>query len=133
MITCARKGILALIAAVMLVACAMIASAAMPGKAYADTVASGQSGSCTWTLDSEGALTVAPASGAEGMLGTWENIGNAPWAGVAGQIRSVSFEGTVNAQTCLYLFYGCANLANATEILYLSLQYIVHAMLERFR
>ncbi len=74
----------------------------------ADIVKSGECGTCSWTLDSEGAMVVSPTDGKSGVLDSddW------PWKGDnANVVTSVSFEPGVNAGTTMYrMFSLCGKL-----------------------
>lgn len=82
----------------------------IPG-AQADDIASGISGTCYWRIDSAGHMTIGPLDGLEGTLDTWANANQRPWHQKKSSIESVSFEGTVHAQTCLAMFYNCYYLS----------------------
>ena len=72
-------------------------------------IASGTSGSCTWSIDSAGTLVIKPTKGSVGTLGDWSK---GPWSGSAGKIKSVRFEGTVRAKTCKDMFSECSSLVS---------------------
>ena len=80
-----------------------------PNYCYA-AIASGTSGTCTWTISDSGTLTVKPTSGDEGTLGKWDNLNNAPWREHRESIKKVVFKGKVNALTCAGLFNECRNI-----------------------
>ena len=76
-----------------------------------DDIASGTSGTCTWTIDATGKLTVAPTSGDTGTLAMWNNtIYSSPWYSQRTKITSATFEGTIVARTCYGMFYGCSEM-----------------------
>ena len=75
-----------------ILAAALVFALSMSSDAWADDIASGESGTCTWTIDSFGKLTVRPASGDTGELGTWGGLVAPPWGGYRNQITSASFE-----------------------------------------
>ena len=83
-----------------------------------DDIASGESGTCTWRIDSNGALVVSPSNGSFGELETsWsynygEGVYRTPWHMYRAEITSVSFEGTVKAQYCTGLFMNCTKLVS---------------------
>lgn len=65
-------------------------------------IATGTSGTCTWTLADDGTLTVT-----SGTLAAWDT--QAPWANYAAQVRTVSIPaeaGTVSATTLHAMFQG---------------------------
>ena len=69
--------------------------------ADAATIASGTSGTCTWTIDSDYTLTVSA-----GTMKDWEDY-YPPWVQYASEIRSVKTTGKVVLLSGSYLFYGC--------------------------
>lgn len=83
--------------------------------AQATQVATGTSGTTTWTLDSNGNLVVKPTSGNEGTMANLANNNtSAPWYEYREQIKTVKFTGTIHSGTrCRGLFNGCTNLTNA--------------------
>ena len=83
----------------------------IPG-AQDDDIASGISGTCYWRIDAQGHMTIGPTDGSEGTLGTWANSSQRPWYSYTSKIKSVSFSGTVHAQTCLAMFYHCYHLSS---------------------
>lgn len=89
--------------------------AALPAYAEGEPeiVASGTVGTTlTWTLDSEGVLTVS-GTGAIPNYKDWKNSHNAPWASFRSNILSLVIEDGVN---CIgnYSFSYCRNLTNVT-------------------
>ena len=76
----------------------------------ASIVEQGECGSCTWTIDSNGLLTIEPTSGTEGTLEDW-GWGDSPFT--EKNITSVNIVGTVHAKTCSNMFARCSNLASA--------------------
>jgi len=86
--------------------CALLTGAALA----ADTVASGTCGSnLTWTLDSDGVLTI---SGSGDMAGYSED--SLPlWSDCVNKITSVEIRSGVTS-IGKYAFYGCANLESIT-------------------
>ena len=80
-----------------------------PGPAVS---ASGESGSCTWTLYLDGSFVVAPTAGASGELGEWSGDTGAPWSQHASDIEQAAFRGEVRAATCHDMFKGCSNLSS---------------------
>ena len=71
------------------------------------TIASGTSGTCTWTISDDGTLTVQPKSGTEGTLEKWLEEKTVPWRNHRASIKKVVFKGKVNALTCLCMFDEC--------------------------
>lgn len=70
---------------------------------------SGESGSCSWTLDAEGTLTISPKDPqTEGNLGDWSDV--APWHSYAASIQKVMVTGRVKPTTCKGMFEGCSLL-----------------------
>ena len=93
----------------------------------ASTVASGTSGGCTWTLDSDGTLTISPTDGESGELaactGSFEMEDDtiqgiesctAPWYSYRTSIEKVSISSGVTAKSGAWLFAGCSNLTTFT-------------------
>lgn len=75
-----------------------------------DDLGSGISGTCYWRIDKSGNMTIGPLDGSEGTLDNWTKAPQRPWHKYMNSITSVSFKGTVHAQTCLAMFYHCYNL-----------------------
>ena len=75
--------------------------------AQPDDRASGISGTCYWRIDAQGHMEIGPLGGTDGTLDAWANAAQRPWHAYINSIRSVSFRGTVHAQTCLAMFYHC--------------------------
>ena len=58
--------------------------------------AEGTSGTCTWTIDANGKLTIKPTSGTEGTLASMEtDVNNTPWKDYSEDIKTIAFEGKV--------------------------------------
>ena len=84
------------------------------------TVGSGNS-QCTWVIDDNGVLTIAPSKG-NGTISGWDNSGtvsdtdndsqNAPWHDYCTQIKSVKFAKNVTAAVCRRMFADCENLVS---------------------
>lgn len=78
----------------------------------ASVVDSGTCGSCTWTLDSDGLLTISSgtlASNDTNSSDFW------PWKECATQVQSVQLDGTVRSGDSLsFMFCGCENMTNAS-------------------
>ena len=81
-----------------------------PPELQPDDLAGGSCGTCYWRIDSQGELLIWPADGSEGSLSAWTNAAQRPWHPYLDSIISVSFRGTVHAQTCLAMFYHCYHL-----------------------
>lgn len=80
----------------------------------AGEIASGTSGTCKWVIDKNGFLTVSPKSGSSGTLGIWTSyLTGAPWASYSTKIKAVHFVGTIEAESCQGMFYGCDSLVFA--------------------
>jgi len=95
------------------------------------TIASGTSGTCTWSISDAGALTVAPTNGSSGYLlrGFISMYGSdLPWRNYREQITSAAFSGTIRIYTkglsssatetgdASNLFNACSELANVSGI-----------------
>lgn len=103
--TVTKRIVSAVIALILAVAFIPVFAA----PAQAADVASGTSGGCTWTIDSEGTLTVRPTSGKGGTLADLD--GSAPWKAHAESIISARIMPGVSGGTSLDgLFAGCSKL-----------------------
>ena len=92
-----------------------------------------QCGTCEWTIDSSDTLIIRPSDGTDGTLGEleyeirdlvsdddWDGVSEqvlyhyyyTPWQPEGSRIRCVRVEGTVRANTCKGLFYGCSSLTS---------------------
>lgn len=80
-----------------------------PSNCFAD-IASGVSGTCTWSISDDGTLTVQPKSGSEGTLGSWEKQTETPWHEYCQNIKNAVFKGKVLAKTCCGLLFSCNNM-----------------------
>lgn len=59
-------------------------------------IASGTSGTCTWTISDEGTLTVRPTSGTSGyFVRNWWELGRPPWSAYYSRIKNVTLEGNI--------------------------------------
>ena len=72
-------------------------------------VASSKCGTCIWTIDEQGTLTIAPQEGAEGTLERWNTP---PWYRYRGRVASVRIEGLIHVLNCRFFFDGCKKLTN---------------------
>ena len=82
-------------------------------KAAEDDIASGTTGTCTWVIDKDGALTVYPINGEEGQMES-STSGSGPWYNYRDKIKKVVFEpGVKTGAGCYKLFY---YLTECTEI-----------------
>ncbi|MBR3158788.1 MAG: BspA family leucine-rich repeat surface protein [Atopobiaceae bacterium] len=88
-------------------------------KSQDATVASGEWGTCTWSIDGDGMLRVRPTNGVSGQLaesrGDWGEDSESyyPWYQYRGSIRSVTFdEGAQLPQDSSFLFYECSELSS---------------------
>ena len=79
---------------------------ASPNDVYADTIASGTCGTCDWTIDEDGVLTISA-----GQLADWGE--NPPWQQSPVSIKSVKTTGIVVLATGHRMFAGMSYL---TEI-----------------
>ena len=94
----------------MLSANAARASGAEVYSAISVTPGWRQSGTCEWTVDDNGLLTVRPLPGLKrGELENWGNKG-APWCSERTSIKSVVFDSGVSVWTCCGMFSGCSAL-----------------------
>ena len=78
-----------------------------------DVLAEGTCGDCTWSIGREdGQLVIAPTEGDSGSLAKWTRT--APWSEYAANIKSVVFNGNVQATgTFPGFFKGCSALESA--------------------
>ena len=79
-----------------------LAIAMMPLTGHVDTVsaadiASGESGTCEWVIDEYGNFTVSPINGDRGELG---QSASQNWYKYSSRVKTVSFEGHINAKDC---------------------------------
>ena len=83
----------------------------LPMSAFAaDVVSSGKSGSnLTWTLDSEGTLTISGT----GAMTDYINDSKAPWFNSRSSIKSAIIESGVTTIGD-YAFFGCSSLTSVT-------------------
>lgn len=76
----------------------------------------GTSGSCTWTLDTDGALVIAPTNGTSGTLGEFSYPGEstqAPWLEHRTSIRSVVIKSGVKAGSNVSgMFANCSYISS---------------------
>ncbi len=77
-------------------------------------IASGELGTCTWTIDSNGCLTIAPADGVSGEFEmTRPSYNSWPWYNNRVSICSVKVESGVSASGSLdYMFYALTYLTS---------------------
>ena len=78
-------------------------------------IASGTYGTCSWTIDADGVLTIRPTDGVEGTLASNTNFtAKMPWYNYRGSIVKVYVEPGVKSNTgCAVMF---ANLPVCKEI-----------------
>lgn len=89
-------------AAMAIVAAAAVAFA---GRGASAAVASGTAGTCAWTIDDAGTLTVSPRNGTSGRLDSYTS-GNGPWYAYRNSIKKVVVEpGVATGAGCQRLFY----------------------------
>lgn len=80
-------------------------------------VASGTSGTCSWVIDANGKLTVAPLEGDSGILDepacdtTDVFLYFFPWYDYREHVKSAEFKSAVTAKSCRGLFRDCAQLS----------------------
>ena len=82
-------------------------------QAAAETGPWGEVGTCLWSIDGDGLLTIKPKDeGAGGEIGTdWRYGSGTPWDDRRSEIKSVKFLGKIKAANSIQnLFNGCANL-----------------------
>lgn len=80
-------------------------------------IASGECGGCKWVIDDKGNLVISPITGNTGTLAMWgeswgTQYGDLPWYNYSEKVRTVSFKGTVVAETCQQMFSGHRNLVS---------------------
>ena len=101
------------------------AGTGMDITAYADDTIlySGTSGTCTWQINTDGVLTLAPADGISGTLDTYyygDTLAEstyAPWEDYASEITKLVIEEGVAADTALdNAFANCSNLSAIEDI-----------------
>ncbi len=102
------KQIIVILVMTMLILASMVSRVS---RVKAVTPQTDTSGTCTWTIDANGNLTIAPTSGNEGTLANITGSGNNPFRNIRSDIKTVKFSGTVHAGTQLNtLFMDCVNL-----------------------
>lgn len=88
-----------------------------PQSAWAadDDIASGDCGTCVWTIDANGKLTIAPEDGKSGRLPEfYYSTDNIPWYPHRADIKAVTVSSGVRAgEYCIGLFRGCSKLIAA--------------------
>ena len=88
----------------ILLALIMIVSAVPAASYAADTdIASGTCGTCSWTIDSKGVLTIGA-----GSMTDWEDT--PPWYNYSPDITAVKTTGSVKLATARNMFYDCYKL-----------------------
>ena len=108
-----------------------LAIAMMPLAGHVDTVlaaniASGESGTCEWVIDGDGNFTVSPIEGERGEL---EKGASQNWYKYSSRVKTVSFEGHINAKDCR----GLCSFPNAEVIDLTNLTTVgANTMLEMF-
>lgn len=107
----AKLAVAALSAGVL----ALALSTASAGMAEAATVtAEGEFGTCAWTLDSDGTLTIGPEEGETTGKLKEKNTNTAdssPWYDYRTSVEKCVFEEGVDGGTSIaYMFYGCTNM-----------------------
>ena len=97
-----RKGVIIFIVLILvLVSCVVLQNKETMTTAIrktffkATTVATGTTGTCNWTLDSDGLLLIEPASGTSGTMGTYSSSGS--FYAYKSQVKSIKFNATVYA------------------------------------
>lgn len=107
-----------MVAAALLLGCLLVL--AVPSNAEAATIEhDGTWGECTWTIDSDGLLSVFPTDGVSGQLADSrgyalsESEAYFPWYQYRESIKSVTFaEGVVLPENCLGMFHSCSSIAS---------------------
>ena len=103
---------LATAALAFVLALAFVPAAALASPARAADIASGTSNTCSWTIDADGALVIAPSDGANGTLDDY-TLDDAPWLAHRDAIKSVTIKSGVRANGGLVgIFSRCPNLAS---------------------
>lgn len=90
---------------IVLIGLALISSA----PCFAE-IASGTSGTCKWSIDDKGVLTIEPTKGNEGKLANWLSEERVPWYKHREAIKKAVFKKTIVAPTCIYMFCECSKL-----------------------
>ena len=86
---------------------------------YAEDIASGTSGTCTWVIDENGVLTISPTDGVSGTLRAWnpsassQSMSSPPWRSYATSVLKVVVEPGVSTSVMRNFFSG---MSNVTEI-----------------
>jgi len=95
-----RKGVIVLIILILvLVSCVVLQNKETMVTAIrktffkATTVATGTTGTCNWTLDSDGLLLIEPQNGVSGTMGTYGS--GTSFYNYNTQIKSIKFNATV--------------------------------------
>ncbi len=68
-----------------------------------DGILKGTCGNCTWTIDSNGLLTIAPINGTDGYLENWTGL--PPWNDSSYPVSSAVIKRGVRAKTCNGFFF----------------------------
>ena len=121
------RRIVACVLALVLAMALVPAVALEPAQAVTDTTVDWtDSGTCEWSIDEDGLLTIRPADGAStGTLASWSSY-TTPWYTYRSYITSVYVEEGVSAPSSTYyglisgssslslsyMFYGCTSLAS---------------------
>ncbi len=86
-----------------------------PINTLAATVRSGELGTCTWTLDSVGCLTIAPTNGESGTFEVGSGGSSAwPWENYRSEILTVRIDpGVAPTGSLSYMFSRCTSLTTA--------------------
>lgn len=103
---------LATTALALVLALALVPAVALASPARAADIASGTSNTCSWTIDADGALVIAPSDGDNGTLDDYTRD-DAPWLAHRDAIKSVAIKSGVRANGGLVgIFSRCPNLAS---------------------
>ena len=73
----------------------------------ATTVATGTTGTCNWTLDSDGLLLIEPTNGVSGTMGTYSSTDT--FYIYKSQITAIRFNGIVYAPVSCYMLFSGFN------------------------
>lgn len=107
----AKLAVAALVTAVLALALTFVSAGTAEA---ASTKAKGTFGTCSWTLSTNGTLTIGPKSGAEtGKLkeANTNSKDSSPWYKYRTSIKKCVFEEGVDGGTSIaYMFYGCKNM-----------------------
>ena len=106
--TITRNLATAFLALILAIACVPVFAV----QAQAADIASGESNTCSWSIDATGTLTIAPTRGTSGLLEDYDRD-DAPWLAHRDAIKSVVIKPGVRANGGLVgIFSRCTNLTS---------------------